>query len=128
MTSTRSLGLGDLVVVRPPPTLAAFLAGGGYLPWGVPLLKQVAALGGEGVCREGAHIVIDGTQVAEALARDHRGRALPQWNGCVTLADDQVFLLNAERPDSLDGRYFGPLKLSTVIGRATPVWTERQSP
>ena len=26
--------------------------------------------------------------------------------------------------DSLDGRYFGPLPASTVIGRATPLFTD----
>ncbi len=128
VTSARSIGVGDLVVVRPPSALAAFLDRGGYLPLGVPLLKHVAALAGQGVCREGERIIIDGAHVADALARDRRGRPLPSWQGCFALTDAQVFLLNVERPDSLDGRYFGPLKLSTVIGRATPVWTERQSP
>ena len=122
--STRSLGLGDLVLVRPPPALAAFLDRGGYLPSGVPLLKHVAALAGQGVCREGDRIIIDGTHVTDALGRDRRGRPLPAWQGCYALRDNQVFLLNEDRPDSLDGRYFGPLNLSTIIGRAPPVWTE----
>ena len=125
VTSTRSLGVGDLVVVRPPPALAGWLDRGGYLPRGVPLLKPVAALAGHGVCREGVRIVIDGTHVADARVKDRRGRLLPKWRGCLTLADDQVFLLNPHRSDSLDGRYFGPLSLHTVIGRATPIWTER---
>ena len=111
--------------MRPPPALAAFLDRGGYLPSGVPLLKHVAALAGQGVCRNGVRIIVDGKHVADALARDRRGRPLPTWQGCLALTDDQVFLLNEDRPDSLDGRYFGPLNLSTVMGRATPVWTER---
>ncbi len=114
------------MVVRPPPELADVLDRGRYLPRGVPLLKHVAALTGEEVCRYRAHIVIDGKAVAEALASDRRGRPLPRWQGCVTLSADQVFLLNADRPDSLDSRYFGPLDLSTVIGRATPLWIRRE--
>ena len=31
--------------------------------------------------------------------------------------------MNPDRADSLDGRYFGPLDRSTIIGRAEPVWT-----
>ena len=125
VTSAPSLELGDLVVVRPPPTLAAFLDRGGYLPLGVPLLKHVAALAGQGVCREGERIIINGAHVADALARDRRSRPLPVWQGCFALTDDQLFLLNVERSDSLDGRYFGPLNLRTIVGHARPVWTER---
>jgi type IV secretory pathway protease TraF len=29
-------------------------------------------------------------------------------------------------PASLDGRYFGPSLVSSVIGRAVPVWTGKE--
>jgi conjugative transfer signal peptidase TraF len=114
----------EVVVVRPPADLVWFLAEGGYLPRGVPLLKHVAALGGQRICRTGLAVSIDGKHVGDALERDRRGRALPVWQGCVVLSDAQVFLFNADRPDSLDGRYFGPLERSTIVGRASPVWTQ----
>ena len=113
----------DIVVVRPPEDLVWFLAVGGYLPRGVPLLKHVAALGGQRVCRSGRALSIDGEHVGDALERDHRGRALPMWQGCIVLTDAQVFLFNSDRPDSLDGRYFGPLERNTIVGRASPLWT-----
>lgn len=112
---------GDLAVVAPPPTIARFLDKGGYLPLGLPLLKRVAALSGQTVCRTGDTISIDGDAVAVAQTSDRLGRALPVWTGCRTLAADQLFFLNADREDSLDGRYFGPLPAATVIGRATPI-------
>ena len=114
--------VNDIVVVRPPEDLAWFLAEGGYLPRHVPLLKRVAALAGARVCRFGLTVSIDGKAVAEALQRDHRGRPLPTWSGCIVLTDAQVFLLSTDRPDSLDGRYFGPLDRSAIVGRAAPVW------
>ena len=117
---------GDIVVVRPPDDLVWFLAEGGYLPRGVPLLKHVAALGGQEVCRIGRAVSIDGAHVGDALERDHRGRPLPSWSGCVVLTRDQVFLFNADRTDSLDGRYFGPLERNTIVGRAQPVWTDEE--
>ncbi|HGI8195921.1 TPA: S26 family signal peptidase, partial [Citrobacter freundii] len=43
----------DLVAVRAPEPLATFLSDGGYLPRGVPLMKHVAALPGQRVCRTG---------------------------------------------------------------------------
>lgn len=116
------LSVSELVVVRPPEPLARFLDEGRYVPLGVPLLKRIAALPGQTVCRSGAEITIDGNRQASARERDRRGRLLPVWAGCWTLMEDEVFLLNRDNPASLDGRYFGPLSASTIIGRASPLW------
>lgn len=115
--------LGDLVVVNPSRPLSDFLAEGGYVPRGVPLIKHIAALPGQQVCRIGRAIMVDAIVVGSALVRDSLGRPLPAWQGCVRLADGQVFLLNPAAAASLDGRYFGPLASSTIVGRARPIWT-----
>lgn len=125
MRSATARKPNDLVVVAPPPPLADFLAEGGYLPRGVPLLKRIAAVGGQRVCRTGRVVTVDGATIATALDRDRRGRLLPQWSGCLTLTPDQVLLLNRDVPDSLDGRYFGPLPTSTIVGQARPIWTKK---
>lgn len=114
--------VGDLVAVAPPPPLARFLAERHYLPRGVPLLKPVAAVAGQRVCRTGPRISVDGTPLGEAQARDRRRRILPAWRGCRTLAAGDVFLMNPRVSDSFDGRYFGPLPDTTIIGAVTPVW------
>lgn len=114
--------VGDMVAYRPSPALARFMAGRRYLPVGVPLLKHVAARPGATICRRGAAVTIDGRTVAVAKATDSHGRPLPVWRGCHVLRADQLFLLNTA-PDSLDGRYFGPVSASGLIGRATPVLT-----
>jgi conjugative transfer signal peptidase TraF len=119
-----ALHLGDLVIVRPPESIAQFLAAGGYLPIGAPLLKYVAALSGQQVCRIGLVITIDGTAIGDSRERDTRGRPLPVWSGCRVLADNEVFLLNPLVPDSLDGRYLGALPITSIIGRAIPLWTD----
>jgi type IV secretory pathway protease TraF len=54
---------------------------------------------------------------------DSRGRPLPVWQGCRVIADGEVFLMNWQSADSLDGRYFGALPTSAVIGTAEPLWT-----
>jgi type IV secretory pathway protease TraF len=51
--------------------------------------------------------------------RDRRGRRLSDWQGCRVLADGDVFLMNSH-PGSLDGRYFGLLPISSVLGLAEP--------
>lgn len=113
---------GALVAVSPPERLARWLSARGYLPEGVPLLKHVAAKAGQRVCRINVAVSVDGRPVAVARQRDSRGRSLPVWRGCRTLKSGEIFLLNPAVPDSLDGRYFGPLATSAVIGRATPLW------
>ena len=114
----------DIVAVDAPEPLAAFLERRGYLARGVPLLKHVAALPGQRVCRNGRTITVDGAVIGEARERDMRGRDLPVWRGCRRLAGSDVFLMNARVRDSLDGRYFGPLPAAAIIGRATPLYTD----
>jgi conjugative transfer signal peptidase TraF len=113
----------DLVVALPPEPLASFLAEGGYLPHGVPLIKRVLALPEQIVCRNDLAITVDGIEVGAARERDRRGRLLPVWNGCRVVRDGEVFLMNWDEPASLDGRYFGPLPGTTIVGRAVPLWT-----
>ncbi|MBK6413968.1 S26 family signal peptidase [Sphingopyxis sp.] len=115
--------VGALVAVAPPAPLARWLAERGYLGRDVPLLKHVAAKAGKRVCRTGVTVSVDGRVVAAALIRDRIGRPLPAWQGCRTLATGELLLLNLDHPDSLDGRYFGPLPASTVLGRAIPILT-----
>jgi conjugative transfer signal peptidase TraF len=116
---------GDLVVVRPPEPLARFLADAGYLPRGVPLLKHVAAVAGQTVCRVGRSVTVDAIEMGEARERDRRDRALPVWEGCRVIRRDEVFLMNSQSADSLDGRYFGPLPAASVVGRAIPLWVHQ---
>jgi conjugative transfer signal peptidase TraF len=121
--SAGKLEVTDLVLARPSEPLASFLADGGYLPRGVPLLKRIAALPGQRVCRNGPTISVDSAPLADARKRDRLGRPLPIWSGCRLVADGEVFLLNWDNPASLDGRYFGPVPASSIVGRAAPVWT-----
>lgn len=115
--------LGQLVLVRPPAMLASFLAERRYIGPGTPLLKTIAALPGQMVCRHGLVISVDDSTIGEARERDRLSRQLPQWSGCRVLRNDQVFLMNSAAQDSMDGRYFGPLPSVTIVGQATPIWT-----
>ncbi|WEX08508.1 S26 family signal peptidase [Chelativorans sp. AA-79] len=113
----------DLAVVMPPHELAAFLGARGYLPRGLPLIKRVLALGGTEICRRGSVIIAYGTSYGTARDHDARGRPLPAWQGCRTLGNGEAFFMNWDSPDSFDSRYVGPFPLTTVVGRAIPIWT-----
>ncbi len=56
----------ELVAVRPPEPIASYLADGGFLPRGVPLLKHVMALPGQTVCRASDAITVDHIGVGTA--------------------------------------------------------------
>ena len=114
---------GDLVAVRPTPALADFMANRRYVELNALLVKPVAALIGQRVCRVGATITIDGRVVVTALQIDSRNRPLPVWGGCRQLGSSELFLLAPSVAASFDGRYFGSTPMRRVIGRAVPLWT-----
>lgn len=114
--------IGDHVAIAPRDHLRRFLAGRGYLPQGVLLIKPVAALPGDVVCRRSGQVAINGKPVARARRADRNGRPLPTWQGCRRLGNGELFLLSTRSPASLDGRYFGPTLRSQVLGRAVLIW------
>jgi conjugative transfer signal peptidase TraF len=118
------IGVTDLVAVDASEPLASFLKEREYLPRGVPLMKRIAALPGQTVCRIGGNVSVDNVAMGQALARDRRGRELPAWQGCRTLRANEICLMNWDVRDSLDGRYFGPILKNSIIGRALPLWTD----
>jgi len=120
------LEVTDLVVVDAPEPLATFLAERGYLPKAVPLLKRVRAVSGQSVCRSNLAITVDGIEAGSALEHDRAGRPLPSWQGCQRISNGEIFLMNWEVRDSLDGRYFGLTSADRIIGRAVPLWTDEE--
>lgn len=118
-----NLFVTELVAVQPPEPLATFLDMNGYLPAGLPMLKRVLALPGQTVCRSGLTVSVDAIEMGEAHDRDNRGRPLPNWQGCRVVGAGELFVMNWQSANSLDGRYFGVLPASSVIGRALPMWT-----
>ena len=118
------LDVTDLVAVAAPPLIAELLSNRGCLPMGVPMMKRILALPGETVCRHGLDIIAYGSTIGHARERDGAGRKMPIWQGCRRIRDDELFLMNFDVEDSVDGRYFGPFPRASVIGRALPVWTD----
>lgn len=122
--SARPIEITDLLAVVPPAALAHFMVERGYVGRDVPLMKRVAALPGQEVCRSGAAITVDGVFYGDALERDRMERSLPVWQGCRRISVGELFLMNFDVRDSFDGRYFGPLPVGSVIGRAMPLYTD----
>ncbi len=114
--------IGDWAIVRPPLAVRRLAAERHYLPLNVPLVKRVAATAGHHVCAAGERLTVDGRGAAVRHSLDGQGRSLPRWNGCRVLGTGELLVLGSA-PDSFDGRYFGVLDETAVVGRAVPLWT-----
>ena len=114
--------VSDRVLVRLRPQVANLAARRGYLAPSTYLIKPVAALNGDRICRLGTRIFVRGRFVARALVHDRLGRVLPTWQGCYNLRSGDLFLLAAD-PDSFDSRYFGAVSSDAVTGRAILLWS-----
>ena len=89
------------------------------------MLKRVLALPGQTVCRQGLTITVDKIEMGVARERDSRGRLLPIWQGCRVVADGEVFLMNWQSANSLDGRYFGVLPMTAIVGKGAASLDQR---
>jgi conjugative transfer signal peptidase TraF len=111
---------GGLAVIRLSQPWRDLAASRGYLSTGASLIKPVAALAGDRVCRSDGRITINGRLAALAQPADNSGRVLPEWEGCKTLVEGELFLLSGTE-GSFDGRYFGVTPRSALIANAVPV-------
>lgn len=122
VTAPTQIAAGDLVIAWPSAGAARLAAERHYLPLGVPLVKRVAALPGERICAAGAALHGPRGIAVRRLRRDASGRVLPWWEGCGRLSGSAYLLLMADVADSFDGRYFGPVARSRIIGKAHALW------
>jgi conjugative transfer signal peptidase TraF len=122
-TTSATLNKGDLVLVHAPPGIAALAAERGYLPMHVPLIKRATAIFGDVICAKGDTVWLNGKVLLRRRKADSKGRALPQWSGCNRLGSLDVFLAMASVRDSFDGRYFGAISTTNIIGHLVPLWT-----
>jgi type IV secretory pathway protease TraF len=110
-------GLGDLALVQLAGPPATFAHRRGFLPLSAYLLKPVAAVAGDRVCRFGLEVFIRRHSAALARVHDAAMRPMPTWQGCRTLRCGDFFLLGRGAA-SFDGRYFGVLRAEHVVGHA----------
>lgn len=129
---------GDIVNFCPPNTDALAVARArGYLHDGPcigglePLFKPVVAVAGDRVEVTDAGIRVNGSLVANSapIAVDGRGDPMPHIErGLYRVEPGQAWMVSSYTAYSFDSRYFGPVDLSAVAGKAIPVWIMEPSP
>lgn len=103
---------GDVVVIRTPEIVAA----GGL---NTPFVKRIVGLPGETVELKDGLVYIGGQTFSEPYVNSTSGTA-PELNhpSKWVIPAGQVFVMGDHRDVSRDSRDFGPVAISSIIGRA----------
>jgi signal peptidase I len=126
-----SPSVGDVVVFHPPvgadnEVCAIRTTGAGSKspcaasvdrPDSQTFIKRVVAVGGDTLAVVGGHVVRNGHRAAEPFAALCSGSSCDFPNS-IRVPRGSVFLMGDNRGDSDDSRYWGPIPVSWVIGRA----------
>jgi conjugative transfer signal peptidase TraF len=126
------LHAGDILTFCPDKAVAELGLSRGYLdgghcPGGVaPLLKPVAAVPGDEVLIDARGISVNGTLIphSQPLQTDPAGRPLTAIaEGAYRVGPFSVWIVSGHDERSYDSRYWGPLSIDAVRGRAVPILT-----
>jgi signal peptidase I len=100
---------GDIVVFTPP---------GGSDSSTIPFIKRVIGLGGDTVDILDGHVRINGQELREPYV--FPGQTTQPTGGLThyLVPDGDLFVMGDHRENSSDSRVFGPIPISTIIGRA----------
>ena len=79
-------------------------------------VKRVIGLEGETLLIHAGHVYVNGHQLEEPYIL---GSTFPEM-GPLKLSKGAYFVMGDNRVESLDSRYFGPVKLSDIEGRVKP--------
>lgn len=122
LTRGEQLQRGDVVAFGVPPRVEQLVEERRYLPRGALLLKPVAAIPGDQVCTDSGAFVVNGRSFGRMLEHDSERRPMPQHSVCDVVPAGEVYVASIA-PMSFDSRSFGPVKLSSIRGKVTPLWT-----
>ena len=100
VANSRHLVRGDIVVVQPFST-------------GDQLVKRIVGMPGELVVVQNGEVYCDGKKIEEDYVKFNS--IVEYWE--VLLEPDEYFILGDNREDSLDSRYFGPVKCECIVGK-----------
>lgn len=130
--SLNHISRGDIVAVCMPQKLAALGKARGYLGAGdcshntEPVIKKVAALGGDKVTVDAGFVAVNGEILPHSarLLRDEQGRSIPHIAPeNVTLKPKTLWLYGDLSPQSWDSRYYGAVSLNSVQHILNPLLT-----
>jgi signal peptidase I len=85
------------------------------------LIKHVAAISPSEFCfDEEASLWVDGFPIAQINIEKYPGKK-PNQSQCQRLMADEILVLG-DHPNSYDSRYFGPIKLKSLVAQVELFW------
>lgn len=117
---TDPVNVGAIVEFRVPKQVRGHLSGRSDY-----LIKPVVAGPGDTIDTTSGEVILNGIPVANSrmLERDSYGSDMVQWRERRTLVDGEFFVLSTRIPNSLDSRYFGPIRLEQIECVRRCVWS-----
>jgi len=106
---------GDIIVFQPPEAMRSAQS--------APFIKRVIGLPGDRVELEDGLVLVNGVELDEPYLFVRRGEpepTEPSFGGETSwlVPDGALFVMGDHRAASADSREFGPIDISTVLGRA----------
>ena len=117
---------GDIVVFTHPPL--DHCPG----PAGSDLVKRVIAVGGQTIYSAGSNVYVDGRRLPEPYLPPHErlGPPIPRATSRAPfhVPPGDFYVMGDNRPVSCDSRFWGPIKGTSVIGKAVVLFWRHDRP
>ena len=114
---------GEIVAFRPPARVYRALGTRAWLNEEKLFIKPIGATTGDTVCNKGNVLLVNQDRELLVSHSDSQGQKLPRLEGCRTVGSREFLPISTHSPRSFDGRYFGPIPTSGIVGKATPLFT-----
>lgn len=109
---------GDVVIFKPPREARVFLLKKHWVPKNGLLMKTVFAMSGDFICKKNHAIWINHKRICFVFNDYAPYKKLLDTRFCGMLKNGQYLLMSTRVKRSFDGRYFGPVNKSVIVGVA----------
>lgn len=113
---------GQMVAFRPPQKLLDQLGPREWLNPTYPFIKPIGALPGDTVCSDQKVLKINSQYTVDIAEHDSNGVRLPSFSGCQVVIPGTFVPISQYSQRSFDGRYFGAIETSRILGAAIPIF------
>ena len=108
----------EVLVFYPPTATRTFLTRQHWLPEDGLMMKYVFGMPGDFVCNQQGMLRVNGQTMGRVMVFYAPHKKLPNLGFCEQLSQNHFLMISLRDPHSFDGRYFGPVSRSAIVGQA----------